>query len=256
MAIPCFAVYADLKLPAPEIELKSYGNIIYEDENGTVQLYADDIALLKEKISSIPEDIFDAGIYSHVHEWKYINVNEETHTRTCEKCGSQHDITNTHKPVKSEECSLEYHSKIYDGYMNTCKCGYTWETEKTHTNTYSIVDETKHRVTCALSGTKYCAGMEAYDEGHTLSFVPKDNNTHAIRCELCSYEKTENCSYAKEVQDENTGVKKLLCECGNYVVVTEDPEPDPDPDQNPASDNGEDRGVSSNNLIISDERED
>lgn len=80
LIIPCYAVYADLNIPDPDTGLKSYGNIIYEDENGTVQLYAEDIAFLHEEIMSIPEDIFDAGIYSHVHDWKYIDVNERTHT--------------------------------------------------------------------------------------------------------------------------------------------------------------------------------
>ena len=245
LIIPCYAVYADLNIPDPDTGLKSYGNIIYEDENGTVQLYAEDIAFLHEEIMSIPEDIFDAGIYSHVHDWKYIDVNERTHTRTCEKCGSLHNITNEHKPIKSENCSLEYQTRIYDGYLCTCKCGYTWKIEQSHNLIYSVVNETDHKVTCALAGTGFCEGMEPYDEEHTLIKSPESNDTPVIKCDKCFFEKKEECNFIKESVDEITGEKRLLCECGNYVVEQE-PEPDP----------GDDNSVSANNLIIPYESED
>lgn len=241
MVIPCYAVYADLDLP--EIGLKSYGNIMYEDENGVVQLYAEDIAFLREKIMSIPKNIFDAGIYSHVHEWKYIDVNENTHTRTCDKCGSLHNITNEHNPIKSEECSLEYQTKIYDGYLHTCKCGYTWIEERNHNPIYDVTDEINHKVTCVLAGTKYCLGMEPYDEDHTLIEIPERNDTHTAKCDKCSFEKKEECNFTKEFVDEITGEKCLLCECGNYIVES-------------ILDPGDDNSVSSNNLIIQYESED
>ncbi|MDE6388339.1 MAG: hypothetical protein K2L82_11110 [Lachnospiraceae bacterium] len=246
MIIPCYAVYADLE--AAGSELKSYGNIIYEDENGSVQIYAEDIEYLREKIMSIPEDIFESSIYSHVHDWKYINVNDETHTRTCEKCGSLHDVTNVHKPVKSEECSLEYHSGVYGGYLHMCKCGYTWETEREHNHIFSVVDGTSHKVACALAGTKFCEGMEEYDEAHILSVVPGGNDTHTITCKICTYEEKEDCIYSIENVDGATGERRLVCECGNYIIEEQEPDPTPDP--------GDNSSVSANNLITQYERED
>lgn len=44
-------------------EIKSTGNIFYESSTGSVRLYAEDIMLLKEKLASIPEEIFDPIYY-------------------------------------------------------------------------------------------------------------------------------------------------------------------------------------------------
>ena len=66
--------------------IKSYGSIIYKDSSGSVELYAEDIAFLQEKLASVPDEIFDPVLYSHVHEWEYINVNKNTHTRHCAVC--------------------------------------------------------------------------------------------------------------------------------------------------------------------------
>lgn len=54
--------------------IKSCGSIIYQDSSGSMELYAEDIALLQEKLSSVPNEIFDPVLYSHIHEWEYINV--------------------------------------------------------------------------------------------------------------------------------------------------------------------------------------
>lgn len=39
--------------------LKSHGNIIYKSDEGTVMLFAEDLALLRSKIFSISEDMID-----------------------------------------------------------------------------------------------------------------------------------------------------------------------------------------------------
>ncbi len=74
ISIPCSCYAYANSVEVPEINIRSYGNIVYEDENGSVKIYAEDIAFLQEKLSSIPKEIFDPAMYSHVHERKYIDV--------------------------------------------------------------------------------------------------------------------------------------------------------------------------------------
>ncbi len=68
ISIPCSCYAYANSVVVPEINIRSYGNIVYEDENGSVKIYAEDIAFLQEKLSSIPEEIFDPAVYSHVYE--------------------------------------------------------------------------------------------------------------------------------------------------------------------------------------------
>ncbi len=66
--IPCSCYAYANSAEVPEVNIRSYGSIVYEDENGTVKIYAEDIAFLQEKLSSIPKEIFDPAVYSHTYE--------------------------------------------------------------------------------------------------------------------------------------------------------------------------------------------
>lgn len=244
ISIPCY-VYADM-VEMPDINIRSYGNIVYKDENGSVEIYAEDIALLQEQLSSIPEDIYESALYSRTHDWEYIDVNEITHMRQCNVCGTK--ITNAHKAINQEECSFRYNNKAYDGYNFTCKCGYTWQGERDHNYVYISSGAEKHTVACVLDGTKYCEGLARYEEEHVLNAAPITDKTHKVSCSSCLYKKDEICDFSEYFQDEITEEERLICECGNYIVIGEDPEPEPDPD--PDYDLEEDMSISSNNFNL------
>lgn len=65
MLVPYGPAYADA---SPDMDsnrgFKSYGNIIYEEDGGTVKICSGDIAVLAEKLSSIPEAAYDPAIFS------------------------------------------------------------------------------------------------------------------------------------------------------------------------------------------------
>ena len=224
--VPCYA-YASLT-ELPKINIESYGNIVYEDENGSVEIYAEDIAFLQEKLSSIPEEIFNPAFYSRIHDWKYIDVNEKNHTKQCDVCGTT--ITNEHKAIDQEECSFTYNNVTYDGYSFTCSCGYVWYGEQNHNYVYTSLDEEKHMVSCALDGTSYCEGMKEYEEEHVLNTVSSTDSTHKVLCSICLSEREENCNFIIHFHDDVTGEDHLSCECGNDIAVEEEPEPTPEPE--------------------------
>lgn len=233
ISIPCY-VYADLA-EIPDINTKSYGNIIYEDENGFVKIFAEDISFLKDEISSLPKDIFEPVFYSHNHDWKYVGVSEENHTRQCNICGTV--ITNVHRATDHKECSFVYNNKTYAGYDLICKCGYTWQEERGHNYKYTPLNAEKHIVSCVLNGTKYCGGMAEYEEEHILSKVPDTDDTHKVICSSCLYEKVESCIFTQYFHDELTGEDRLICECGNYIVIEGKTNPDQWDDDSISSNN-------------------
>lgn len=50
-----------------EEEMKSCGTFRFQSAAGTVQILAEDITLLRGKLSGMPEEPFDAAYYSEVH---------------------------------------------------------------------------------------------------------------------------------------------------------------------------------------------
>ena len=243
ISIPCYAYAADL-VELPEINIRSHGNIVYQDANGLVEIYAEDIVFLQEKLESIPEDIFTPAFYSSIHDWKYIDMNEENHTRQCNICGTT--IRNIHKAISYEKSSFVYDHNTYAGYNFECKCGYVWQGEQEHNYVYTSIDADKHRIACVLDGTKYCEGLEEYEEEHILNIESDTENTHKVICSVCLYERHESCDFTEYYHDMDTGEERLICECGNYVVIEE--EPDPSLDLAPVSEQENDEGISSNNL--------
>lgn len=56
--------------------IKSYGSFFYDGADGSVRFYAEDLALLQEKLSSVPDEIFDPALYSL---WENGDVTEQSH---------------------------------------------------------------------------------------------------------------------------------------------------------------------------------
>lgn len=54
--------------------LISHGNLIYEDARGSVSLYAADILLLEEKLSSVPERCFDPAGYARAMTYGVVDA--------------------------------------------------------------------------------------------------------------------------------------------------------------------------------------
>ncbi len=216
-----------------EKAVKSYGTIVYEDKNGSVRIYAEDIALLQEKLASIPDEIFDPVLYSHTHVWEYIDVTDQGHTKHCDICGSKYDVTNAHSEALAKECTITYDGHDYPGYEKSCECGWMWKTENGHSTVYTTKDETYHTQSCALDGTSYCIGMEKVDLPHMIMLYPTDQTHHQKRCSECGYQgdieecvfdlnettdnEENNASISEVVGDAVIEVKKY-CACGNYIV--------------------------------------
>lgn len=201
--------------------IKSYGNIIYKDSTGSVELYAEDIALLQEKLSSVPDEIFDPILYSHMHEWEYININKNTHTRHCAGCGASYDMVSVHDAATLKVCTITYDGKEYPGYEKTCRCGYIWREEMYHNLIYSPVDALYHTLFCALDGTDYCKGMAAKNSEHITTAYPIDETHHQLICDYCEFAgETEECAFDYDSIEDSEDATKIrrYCECGNYIT--------------------------------------
>lgn len=228
-----FAAKAAESSGTDEETVKSYGTIVYEDQNGSVRIYAEDIALLQEKLASVPEEIFDPVLYSHTHVWEYKDITEQSHTKHCAICGSRYDLTNAHSEASEKACTITYGGRDYPGYEKTCECGYTWKTENGHSLVCTPKDENYHTQSCALAGTSYCEGMEKADVPHTIMLYPTDQTHHQTRCSECGYQgDIKECVFEFEEQTTETdkpnsisemageAVKEIrkYCACGNYIT--------------------------------------
>lgn len=228
-----FAANAAESSEADERAVKSYGTIVYEDKNGSVRFYAEDIILLQEKLASIPEEIFDPVLYSHTHVWEYIDVTDRSHIKHCDICGSRYDLINEHSEAAVKACTITLNGHDYPGYEKACECGYTWQTENGHSLIYTSKDENYHSQSCALDGTSYCMGIEKVDLPHNITLYPTDQTHHQKRCSECGYQgDIEECIFDLEEQTTDiqetdsiseragetaTEVRKY-CVCGNYIT--------------------------------------
>ncbi len=61
---------------ASDAAIKSYGSFVYDGADGSVRFYSEDLALLQEKLSSVPDEIFDPALYS---PWESVDVTEQSH---------------------------------------------------------------------------------------------------------------------------------------------------------------------------------
>lgn len=202
------------------ISLKSHGNIIYKGNDGAVEIYSEDLALLQDEVFTLG-NIFSPYNYSHNHQAEYININEQTHTIHCDECGSSMDIVNAHEAVSYDKYEIKYEGLIYIGYNYLCKCGYRWIKEPAHNLAYEIKDDKYHKVSCRLADTQYCINpAAAFDvKIHDLTVEPVDGNDHKLICYLCKYEKEEECDFTDhyEFNEDETEVN-CFCICGNYII--------------------------------------
>lgn len=223
MGIP-FAVKAS---ETGNVGIKSHGNIFYEDVNGSVKIYAEDILLLQKKLESIPDEIFDPVLYSHNHVWEYKDITDQGHTKHCERCGSKYDVVNMHIAAEDNPYTIFFDGHEYPGYEKVCECGYKWETEIYHNIVCTPKDETYHTLSCALKGTSYCTGMETYNELHVITLSPIDDSHHQRGCSACGYKGAiEGCVF--EIEDEKAADGEIeiedmkevrkYCECGNFIT--------------------------------------
>lgn len=200
----------------------SHGNLIYEEGYRNASFYAEDIFLLEEKLSSIPERCFDPTCYAHTHNWEYCRINERTHTRHCADCGDANDLTSDHRADRWESDTIIHEGKSYPAKRFTCACGYQWRMELSHTITYEAVDEWSHRGRCALDGTSYCQGCEPLVEEHYAWYYEmcEEELHHEKICFDCGYQIEEACSFIETEGDEG----QLVCICGRSVEREEESE--------------------------------
>lgn len=220
-----------LCMAAPTVraeELSSQGNLNFRDKEKSAQIYAADFLLLKNRLDTIPDTVFDPDCYTHTHRWEYHSVNEKTHTRHCESCGDTFDLVAPHKAERTENCTLTYDGAEYPGIRYTCICGYQWEHEKTHTLFFEAAGETGHRSRCRLDGTKFCPGYEpVLEEHYAYYYTPCEDGCHHERiCMDCGYRDVEQCCFnlpetpdsGEGSGDAGTGEDKggmRYCWCGN-----------------------------------------
>lgn len=210
---------------AEDKAIKSYGSIIYEDKNGSVKIYAEDINLLQEKLSSIPDEIFDPVLYSHNHVWEYRDVTDQSHTKHCDICGSKYDVTNMHSEIleMEKDCTITFGGHDYPGVEKTCECGYTWIEETAHTMVYTQKDDMCHIQSCALDGTPFCTGLEEADLAHMITLIPTDGTHHQQECFDCGYQgDIEECVFEfdlpEELEKAYAAEARKYCACGNYTT--------------------------------------
>lgn len=206
----------------------SHGNLVYEGKRGSVALYAADIRLLEEKISTIPERCFDPVCYAHTHNWEYCRINEKTHTRHCTDCGEANDLTSSHRADSWERDTFFYEGKAYPGKRFTCVCGYQWSMELSHTMIFEVLDEVNHHSRCALDGTPYCRGCEPSVEEHYAWYyeMGDDEFHHEKICFDCGFQIEETCCF--DVAEDEEG--RHACICGRREKREEESETSDEPE--------------------------
>ena len=185
------------KLAATRTDLSSRGSLVYQQGEKGAHIYAADFFLLRDRLDTIPDTVFEPACYTHTHQWEYRDIDEKTHTRHCDSCGSAFDLVSAHKADRRENCSIAYDGEEYPGIRYTCACGYQWELEETHTPFFEAVGESGHRSGCLLDGTKFCPGYEPVTEEHYAYYYRPcaDGSHHEKICMDCGYSTEEECCF-------------------------------------------------------------
>lgn len=206
---------------AEERTLASSGNIVYREDGREVAFYMEDLSLLRDKISTIPADVFAPGRYANARRQKDRRVNRENPVQYYEICDSEYDRICSHTAVREEETTITWHGKNYPGRRYTCDCGYQWVSEVSHTIVYDAVDSDSHRSRCELDGTEFCKGYEPVTEEHCdyRYEICQDGIHHRKICVDCGYCIAEEaCSFTVNVEaggEDDRDPSLLYCECGN-----------------------------------------
>lgn len=188
LAVNCSRAYA------VEVSVRSRGNIRFESREGEILLCGEDMDYLLEKVSSIPDEMFDPAYYSHIHIWKYGQIDSSTHTKQCTICSKS--VTKSHVSRRQEPSVIIYRGGSFSGTMHTCECGQEWLKETAHNLVYVQKDEEGHIVRCELSNTDYCSGRDETEEEHSYSLESgEDYRTHFKTCRLCGFKKEEECGF-------------------------------------------------------------
>lgn len=201
--------------------LVSRGNLVYQEGESGAQIYAADFLLLKNKLDTIPSEIFEPAGYTLARQWEDLDVNEETYSRCYESCGEAFSPVCEHKAEREENCTFSHDGTEYSGRRYTCACGYQWEQEAEHTLLFETVDETHHRSRCQLEGTVYCSGYEPVVEEHyAYHYKPcEDGRHHKKICMDCGCWNEEECCFSLTELDVD-GENGRRCWCGNVEVST------------------------------------
>ena len=211
----------DAERSAVRLGVSSRGNLVYREGKREAAVCEADFLLLYEKISTIPEDVFDPIRYTHAHQWEYRNVNEKTHTRHCGICGDAFDLECAHSVSGEEDYVICYEGAEYSGRRYRCVCGYQWEREASHVVIFEAVDETNHRSRCLLEDTAFCGGYEPLTEEHYAYRYDscEDGAHHRKSCIDCGFgDGVEDCSFVLEAKPEDgddRDTSLLYCVCGN-----------------------------------------
>lgn len=132
------------EVQAKGAEVSSRGTIVYQDNGKKAEIYAADILFLKEKLDTIPDEIFSPSYYAPVHQWEYREcgqqwVKEEAHVLVFEpvdeNCHRSRCALEDAGYCQGYESVLEEHYAYYyipdpDGahHKKTClDCGYQVE---------------------------------------------------------------------------------------------------------------------------------
>lgn len=225
------------KVQAKEEAFSSRGSLLYEDAAGRVEWCAEDLLLLRNKLSSIPKQCYDPACYTHEHRFTYQAVNDRTHTRHCDGCGESFDLVNEHAAMRKERCTISHEGRNYIVLQSVCECGWKWARETEHTLMFDPVDAVSHRSRCALENTAYCPGYASVTEEHyAYYYIPaSDGEHHEKVCLDCGYQEEETCSFNPEnPEDDETGTDENLCRCvcGNSIKQ-EETEKEPAPAETP-----------------------
>lgn len=195
------------KLAATWTGLSSRGSLVYQQEETGAHIYAADFLLLRDRLDTISDKVFEPACYTHTHQWEYRDIDERTHTRHCDSCGSAFDLVSAHKAEQRENCSIAYDGEEYPGIRYTCACGYQWEQEETHTLFFESAGEVGHRSGCRLGGTKFCPGYEPVMEEHYAYYYRPcaDGSHHEKICMDCGYSTEEECCFDLPDTDSGNG---------------------------------------------------
>ncbi len=210
-----------------EASVRSHGNVVFESVDGEILLCGEDMTYLLEKVSSIPDEVFDPEYYGHIHVWEYDQVDSDTHIKKCKVCDES--ALKPHTSFQQEETVITYKGSVFSGTTNICDCGFQWVKEMAHNLRYVQEGEKGHIVECELSDTKYCDGRDEAEEAHSYILEPKeDYKTHLRACTLCGYKKEEECDFVSYSEKNEDLTITWYCECGNSVILSDDTENPPE----------------------------
>ena len=116
---------------------------------------------------------YNAFTTDSIHNYSYVNNNENTHIKTCIECGY----------VKEESHIIICRAIDSNDHRHIClDCGYN--VTDNHIFTYAYIDALSHNYKCTI-----CPYM--VQQNHTLKYSSINSRQHSVSCQYCSYEYSE-----------------------------------------------------------------